>query len=98
MVESTTRIGFVIDDREWSGSTKLAAVPTAILLPDEDWIAEPMIDRIVNSARGDKITTIIVARPDRHIRGRRLDQTMSRHAPYSEELLQSIASNAKSHE
>lgn len=98
MVKSATRIGLVIDDREWSGSAKLAAVPTAILLPDEEWVAESMIDRIVNSAREDTITTIIVARPDRHIRGRRLDQTISRHAPYSEELLQFIASNAKSHE
>jgi ATP-dependent DNA helicase RecQ len=93
MVSSSPRFGLVLDEREWSGGARLARIPTAVLLPDEDWIAESMLDQIANFGRDGDTTMIVVGRPDRLIRGRRLDQTVSRHAPYSEDLLRSMAAN-----
>jgi ATP-dependent DNA helicase RecQ len=86
MVSSTTRLGLVMGEREWSGGARVAGIPSAVLLPTEDGIAETMLDQIVDWGGA---TMVVVARPDRLIRGRRLDQTVSRHAPYSEDLLRS---------
>lgn len=93
MVSSSTRFGLVLDEREWSGGARLAGIPSAVLLPDEDWIAELMLDQIATFGRDGETTMIVVGRPDRLIRGRRLDQTVSRHAPYSEDLLRSMPAN-----
>ena len=93
MVSSSTRLGLVMDEREWSGGARLAGIPSAVLLPDEDWIAESMLDQVVDFGREVEATMIVVARPDRLIRGRRLDQTVSRHAPYSEDLLRSMVAD-----
>jgi ATP-dependent DNA helicase RecQ len=93
MVSSSTRFGLVLDEREWSGGARMAGIPSAVLLPDEDWIAESMLDQIAKFGRDGETTMIVVGRPDRLIRGRRLDQTVSRHAPYSEDLLRSMAAN-----
>jgi ATP-dependent DNA helicase RecQ len=90
MVSSTTRLGLVMDEKEWSGNAELARVPSAVLLPNEDWVTESMLDRLIDFNSGGGPTMIVVARPDRVIRGRRLDQTVSRQAPISEELLRSI--------
>ena len=97
MISSATRLGLVMDEKEWSGNAQLARVPSAIVLPHEDWIAASMLDRVVDFNWEGGATMIVVARPDRLIRGRRLDQIVSRHAPYSEELLRSMAADEISH-
>jgi ATP-dependent DNA helicase RecQ len=86
-----------MDEKEWSGGARLAGIPSAVLLPDKDGIAEWMLDQVVDFGRESEATMIVVARPDRLIRGRRLDQTVSRHAPYSEDLLRSMAANGITH-
>lgn len=92
-----TRLGLVMDEREWSAGARLAGIPSAILLPEEDWIAASMLDQVVDFGHEGGATMIVVARPDRLIRGRRLDQTVSRHAPYSEDLLRSLAADGITH-
>ena len=96
MVSSTTRLGFVMDEREWSGGARLAGIPSAVLLPAEDRIAESMLDQAIEFGRKAGATMFVVAQPDRVIRGRRLDQTVSRHAPFSEDLLRSMTSDRAS--
>lgn len=91
MVSSTTRLGLVITDREWAGNAQLVKIPTAVLLSESDSIAETMLDRIADFGREGHATMIVVATPNRLIMGRRLDQTVSRHAPYSENTLRLIA-------
>ena len=91
MVSSATRLGLVMDHRDWLAGATLAGVPTAVLLPDQDRAAESILDRVLDFNCLDRATMIVVSRPDRLIRGRRLDQTVSRHAPYSESMLRAIA-------
>jgi ATP-dependent DNA helicase RecQ len=91
MVSSATRLGLVITDREWSGNAQLARIPTAVLLSEKDSIAETILDQIADFGCEGQSPLIVVAAPDRLIRGRRLDQTVSQHAPYSENTLRSIS-------
>ena len=90
MVDCNSRLGLVMDDEDWSGEAKLAWVPTAVLLPDDDWIAESMLHRLIEFSIETSFTIVVVARPERTIRGRRLDQTVSRVAPYSEESFRTM--------
>ena len=94
MVQSETRLGLVINERDWSGEAQLARLPTAVILHDDDWIAEAMLDRLADFGCTAEVTVIVVGRADRLIRHRRLDQTVSRHAPYSEESFRSMLVNA----
>lgn len=87
----------MMNESEWSKGARLAGLPSAVLLPDDDCIAESMLDQVADFGREAGATMRVVSRPDRVIRGRRLDQTVSRHAPYSEDLLRSMASDGHSH-
>lgn len=98
MVSSATRLGLVMNEKEWAPSARLAGIPSAVVLPDDIWIAEAMLDQVVDFRRKGDVTTIVVAQPDRVIRGRRLDQTVSRYAPYSENLLRSMSIGGETYE
>lgn len=91
MLHAETRLGLVLDEREWLGDNRLADVPTAILLPDDGLAAEIMVDRAGDFRARCFSPLLIVARPDRLVRGRRLDQTVSRYAPYAEAQLAGLA-------
>lgn len=91
MVGSRTRLGLVLDETEWSGGNRLADIATAVLLPDSSVGAEALMDRVQLFRRDHDAPMLVVARPDRIVRGRRLDQSLSRYAPYSEAMLADIA-------
>lgn len=91
MLHAETRLGLVLDEREWLGDNRLADVPTAILLPDDALAADIMIDRAGDFRKCCSSPLLIVARPERIVRGRRLDQTASRYAPYAEAQLPGLA-------
>lgn len=91
MLNSATRLGLVIDEREWTGENQLADVPTAIVLPDNSFLAEALIDRARDFRARSGSPLLIISRPDRAVRGRRLDQTISRYAPYAENQLAALA-------
>ena len=93
---STTRLGLVLDEREWIGANLLADAPTAIILPDDQNAAENMIDRISAFRATSVSPLLVVARPDRILRGRRIDQTISRYAPYAEDQLALLAGDGVS--
>lgn len=96
MVESQTRLGFVLDEREWVGANRLADVATAILLPDDSVGAEALVDRIEDFRRGAASALLVVSRAERTLRGRRLDQTISRYAPYAQDRLLDLADGSLS--
>lgn len=91
MLHAETRLGLVLDEREWLGDNRLADVPTAILLPEDALAAEIMVDRAGDFRARCSSPLLIVARPERIVRGRRLDQTVSRYAPYAEAQLPGLA-------
>jgi ATP-dependent DNA helicase RecQ len=91
MVLSATRLGLVLEEREWMGDNQLANVPTAILLPADSVRAQAMLDRIDDFRGAASAPLLIVAQPERLLRGRRLDQTISRYAPYAEAQLLVLA-------
>ena len=45
------------------------------------------MDRVELFRRDHDAPLLVVARPDRIVRGRRLDQSLSRYAPYSQDKL-----------
>jgi ATP-dependent DNA helicase RecQ len=92
---SATRLGLVMSEREWAGDAVLAGIPTAVILPDDDSLAAAMLDRIPSFRQMANVTTIVVAQPSRVIRQRRLDQTVSPHAPYSQDSLELMATARK---
>jgi ATP-dependent DNA helicase RecQ len=87
MVASPTRLGFVLDEREWTGGNRLVDVATAVLLPDSSVGAEAFMDRVELFRRDHDAPLLVVARPDRIVRGRRIDQSISRYAPYAQGML-----------
>jgi ATP-dependent DNA helicase RecQ len=94
LAQSTARIGLVLGHGEWVGppETSLARLPTAVLLPPDDGSASRLLARCrAFFAAAPGIAVAVVARPERKVDDRRLDQTVSRLAPYSEEWLESLA-------
>lgn len=91
MASAGAALGLVLSAREWSGDAMLARVPSAIILPQEDWIAEQLLQRAARWAESPGAPLLVIGRPERVIRGRRLDQTVSRHAPYAEAMLDEFA-------
>lgn len=87
MMEIPMRLGLVVDEKEWTGDHKLASIPSAVLLPEDTTSAERLLGKIEEFRRASDAPILIVARPERILHGRRLDQTLSRHAPYTEEQL-----------
>lgn len=92
MAHSGTRLGLVIDAGEWIGGNQLANVTTAILMPADSYQAQAMLDQIDDFRSKTTAPVLVVARPERVLRGRRLDQTVSRYAPYAEDQLLALAS------
>lgn len=91
---STERVGLVLGHDEWIGppETSLARLPTAVLLPPDDGSASRLLARcraFIAAAPG--LAVAVVARPERMVGDRRLDQTVSRLAPYAEAWLVSLA-------
>lgn len=91
MMTSATRLGLLLNEREWMDGNLLANAPTAILLPEETASALAMLDRIDDQRANGRTPLLIVARPERLLRGRRLDQMLSRYAPYAQDQLVSFA-------
>ncbi len=91
MVHSGTRLGLVLDEREWLGDNQLANMTSAILMPADLFQAEAMLDRISDMRSKIDAPLLVVARPERVLRGRRLDQTISRYAPYAEDQVLGLA-------
>lgn len=87
LVEMPMRLGLVMEEKEWTEDHKLAAVASAVLLPENTASAESLLGKIAEFRSAGDASLLIVARPERVLRGRRLDQTLSRHAPYAEEQL-----------
>ena len=54
-----------------------------------------MLDRVASFGREATVPLLVVGRPERLVRGRRLDQTVSRHAPYSEATLREVAADPR---
>lgn len=94
LAQSAARIGLVLGHSEWVGppQTSLARLPTAVLLSLDDGVASRLMARCrAFFAAAPGIAVAVVARPERQVDDRRLDQTVSRLAPYSEEWLESLA-------
>ena len=91
MAHSSTRLGLVVDSAEWIGENQLANVSTAVLLPPDILQAQFMIDRVNSFRKISAVPLLVVARPERQLRGRRLDQSLSRFAPYGEDQLLALA-------
>jgi ATP-dependent DNA helicase RecQ len=98
MVQSSTRLGLVVESREWMGENQLANVPTAVVLPPDILQAQLMIDRVNDFRKSSAAPLLVVARPERQLRGRRLDQSLSRFAPYGEDQLLALAGVEKTAE
>lgn len=88
-----TRLGLVLTHDEWVGPVAgLARTTTAFLLPQSDQLALRTIARVKSLARvWPEQSLIVVARPDRELDGRRLDQTVSPRAPVAEVMLDELA-------
>jgi len=91
MLQSSTRLGLVVDSREWTGENQLANLATAVILSPDVLQAQLMIDRINDFRKSSAVPVLVVARPERELRGRRLDQSLSRFAPYGEDQLLALA-------
>lgn len=93
LAAASSRFGFVLTHDEWEGPvTGLARTTTAFLLPRQDRLALRTLARVeVLSRAWPEQTLIVVARPDRQLDGRRLDQTASARAPIAEAMLDELA-------
>jgi ATP-dependent DNA helicase RecQ len=91
MLQSSTRLGLVLETREWTGENQLANVPTAVVLSPDVLQAQLVIDRVNEFRKQSAVPILVVARPERELRGRRLDQSLSRFAPYGEDQLLALA-------
>lgn len=93
LAQSTARIGLVLGCGEWVGppETSLARLPTAMLLPLDEGAASRLLSRCrAFFAAAPGVAIAVVARPERMVDDRRLDQTVSRLAPYSEAWLEGL--------
>jgi ATP-dependent DNA helicase RecQ len=91
MAHSSSRLGFVVDSQEWMGENQLANMSTAVILPHDILHAQFIMDRINWLRKSSIAPLLVVARPERQLRGRRLDQSLSRFAPYNEDQLLALA-------
>jgi ATP-dependent DNA helicase RecQ len=91
MATSSTRFGLVLGSHEWTGVHQLANVPTAVVLPSDILQAQAMLHRIEEFLKTTTVPLLVVAKPERELRGRRLDQSVSRFAPYAENQVLALA-------
>jgi ATP-dependent DNA helicase RecQ len=90
LAKSPAHFGFVLGHDEWVGaaSESLPRLATAVLLPLSEFRALKMIDRLRQfSMNSPELTVVAIAPPERSIGDRRLDQSISRHAPFVEATL-----------
>jgi ATP-dependent DNA helicase RecQ len=93
LAESPVRFGFTLAHDEWVGpaSKSLPRLPTAVLMPPEEIGASDLLKRLRDfSADSPETVVAVVARPERQVDDRRLDQIVSPLAPYSEEFLDAL--------
>jgi hypothetical protein len=91
-------LGLMLTHSEWLGGPGAvpASLPTAVLLPRSDDIAAQLLRRSRHFLlTAPEITLCVVGRPEREIAGRRLDQSVSRHAPYEEVMLASFPASSR---
>jgi ATP-dependent DNA helicase RecQ len=91
MAQSSTRLGLVLDSREWTGDAQLAQVPTAVILAADPAQAGAMLDRVDDFRKAGTVPLLVVTRPDRNLRGRRVADTLSQLAPYGEAQILALA-------
>ncbi|PSO19510.1 MULTISPECIES: DEAD/DEAH box helicase [Bradyrhizobium] len=86
-----SEFGLVLEAENIGSQTKFAAVPTAVVLPDDPALASFLIGRL-NEFRSisPNIPIVVVAEPHRMLGGRRLDQTLSTSAPIHEQMLDTL--------
>jgi ATP-dependent DNA helicase RecQ len=95
LAQTPARLGLVLSQDEWVGdpSRSLSKIPTAILLPPEQSAAVALLRRVHELGQAARdLPVVILGRPERQIHGRRLDQTVSTHAPYAETWLDGLRS------
>jgi ATP-dependent DNA helicase RecQ len=93
LAESPVQFGLTLSHSEWVGSPEnsLARLPTAVLLPHDKIEASELMRRIHQFSNVSPEAAItVVARPDRLVDDRRLDQTVSTRAPYVEAFLDEL--------
>jgi ATP-dependent DNA helicase RecQ len=85
-------LGLVLPTGAIAADTALAALPTALLLPNDASLAAFLVERLRDFvSQCPDLPMILVAEPERQLGGRRLDQTVSRSAPVKESILDSYA-------
>ncbi|PDQ20113.1 hypothetical protein CN311_15970 [Mesorhizobium sanjuanii] len=93
---STERLGLVLSHGELIGEAQvvLAGFATAVLMPSEAAPAAALLQRCLQwIAARPALPLLVVARPEQEIRERRLDQLVSRQAPYDEAVLDSLSAS-----
>jgi ATP-dependent DNA helicase RecQ len=90
MISSYARMGLVLEDKELAAGNRLAFVPSAILLPPDPLLAQTLVEAATTFRTESAMPLLVVSRPERKVLGRRLDQIISRHAPYPESNLQTL--------
>ena len=91
-------LGLMLTHSEWLDGPGAvpASLPTAVLLPRSDDIAAQLLRRSRDFLlTAPEITLCVVGRPEREIAGRRLDQSVSLHAPYDEVMLTSFPASSR---
>jgi ATP-dependent DNA helicase RecQ len=84
-------LGLILSAEAMIGPTRLAGLPTALLLPQGSALGEFLIPKMrAVSERWPDLPIVLVAEPDRTVDGRRLDQTASNSAPIHEDLLDQL--------
>src|SRR5262249_5597625 len=93
LAKSSARLGLVLTHEEFAGPIEatLAMLPTALLLPSDDTMASRLLSRCYQCLPiAVRVPLVVVARPERRINDRRLDQTVSTFAPYTEDVLDAL--------
>jgi ATP-dependent DNA helicase RecQ len=90
LARSPARLGFLIGWKELQdlSDCSISKIATAVLLPFNDAIAAELLDRLRDiRSNSPQLCVSVIGKPERHIRNRRLDQTVSTLAPYQEHWL-----------
>ena len=86
-------LGLIMGHKEFldPGDASLARVPTALFLTSDNKLASRLLARCSESLPvSHRLPLAVVGRPEREIDDRRLDQTVSRFAPYTEDVLDAL--------
>jgi ATP-dependent DNA helicase RecQ len=97
VADTSARYGLVLGQDELeTAAAELARLPTGVLLPTVDADAARLMTRCRTWAdvMADQ-PLVIVGRPERVLVGRRLDQTASLLAPYSEDLIENLVAQSR---